>query len=126
MVSIINTIARLMISIFQVTCGLEPVFADGLLRQPGVTLMFDFDNPWTEIDLLNRHRLIAKFYETFRVYRVALLAVRPRGGEAFPPLAELARHGFGERLIDLAPRKRVVSRPLSAETTCCDTMFGPS
>jgi hypothetical protein len=31
-----------------------------------VTLMFDFDNPWTETDLLNWHRLIAKFYETFR------------------------------------------------------------
>jgi hypothetical protein len=87
MPSIINTIARLMISIFQATCGLEPVFADGLLRQPGVTLMFDFDNPWTETDLLNRHRLIAKFCETFRasmIYRVALLPMRPRGGEAFP------------------------------------------
>jgi hypothetical protein len=36
------------------------------LRQPGVTLMFDFDSPWTETDLQNWHRLIAKFYETFR------------------------------------------------------------
>jgi hypothetical protein len=35
------------------------------IHQPGVP-MFDFDNPWTETDLQNWHRLIAKFYETFR------------------------------------------------------------